>query len=406
MKLKDIFKRKKEQRGLQYITNYSDGLLFGQHVNNGSAMALSSVYRAVELISDNIAILPLKLKNIEKEHIAEVEEHNLINIFNNRTHNVMSNFTLIKMLIQSVLLNGNGFAYIHRDNKGNVINIEYINSNDIVINYDRFTQKLTYTITTIRQKVEPINIIHLVKNTYDGVNGKSVISFAHRSINNANNAENQSINFYQSGCNLAGVLTVQGQLSDQQKDQIRSSWNQAYSANGAGLAVIQGNMTYQPIQINAKDSQLLESRQYNVNDIARFFGVNPILLGENNGVSLGSMEQIQQQFISYTLQPYITMIEEEFNRKLLKPSEYNLKIELDTTALIKTDKTATASYYSTLLDKGVLCVNEVRKELGYNKIDGGDVHLIAYTDVAQNTINKNDNTEIADENNTNNNDNN
>lgn len=406
MKLKDIFKRKKEQRGLQYISNYSDGLLFGQRVNNNSALALSAVYRATELISDNIAILPIKLKNVDKEHIAEVEEHNLIDIFNNRTYNVMSKYNLIKLLIQSVLLNGNGFAYIHRDNKGNVINIEYINPNDIVVNYDRFTQKITYTITSIRKNIEPINIIHLVKNSFDGVSGKSVISFANRSINNANQAENQSLNFYQSGCNLSGILTVQGQLSDTQKEQIRTSWNQAYNANGSGLAVIQGNMSYAPIQINARDAQLIESRQYNVNDIARFFGVNPILLGENNGVNLSSIEQIQQQFISYTLQPYITMLEEEFNRKLLKPSEINYKIELDTTALIKTDKTATASYYSTLLDKGVLCINEVRKELGYNKINGGEKHIIPYTDVNQNSINKNDNTEIANENNTNNNDNN
>lgn len=406
MKLKDIFKRK-EQRGLQYVSNYSDGLLFGQRINNNSALALSAVYRATELISDNIAILPIKLKNVDKEHIAEVEEHNLIDIFNNRTYNVMSKYNLIKLLIQSVLLNGNGFAYIHRDNKGNVINIEYLNPNDIVVNYDRFTQKITYTITSIRKNIEPINIIHLVKNSFDGVSGKSVISFANRSINNANQAENQSLNFYQSGCNLSGILTVNGgQLNDQQKEQIRQSWNQAYNANGSGLAVLQGNMSYSPIQINARDAQLIESRQYNVNDIARFFGVNPILLGENNGVNLSSIEQIQQQFISYTLQPYITMLEEEFNRKLLKPSEFNYKIELDTTALIKTDKTATASYYSTLLDKGVMCINEVRKELGYNKIENGDVHLIAYTDVAQNTINKNDNTEIADENNTNNNDNN
>ena len=146
-------------------------------------------------------------------------------------------------------------------------------------------------------------------------------------------------------------------------------------------------MTYQPVAVSASDAQLLEARQFNVVDIARFFGINPVLLGENNGVSLGSMEQIQQQFISYTLQPYITLIEEEFNRKLLKPSEYSYKIELDTTALIKSDKTATASYYSTLLDKGVLCINEVRKELGYNQIDGGDNHLIAYTDVTQNSIN-------------------
>lgn len=386
MKILDIFK-KKEKRGLQYVSNYSDGLLFGQMVNNNGAMALSAVYRAVELISDNIAILPIKLKNIEKEHIAEVETHNLLDIWQNRNGNYISKFNLIKMLVQSVLLHGNGYAFIQRDKDGNVEDIIYLENGDVAVNYNKHSKRLTYTITSLRKKVEPCNIIHLVKNSYNGIEGKSVISFANRSINNANQAENQSLNFYQSGCNLSGILTVQGQLNDQQKEQIRNSWNQAYNGNGQGLAVLQGNMSYQPISVNAHDAQLLEARQYNVNDIARFFGINPVLLGENNGVSLGSMEQIQQQFISYTLQPYITLIEEEFNRKLLKPSEFNLKIELDTTALIKSDKTATASYYSTLLDKGVMCINEVRKELGYNKIDGGDTHLIPYTDVAQNTIN-------------------
>lgn len=386
MKILDIFK-KKEKRGLQYVSNYSDGLLFGQMVNNNGALALSAVYRAVELISDNIAILPIKLKNIEKEHIAEVETHNLLDIWQNRNGNYISKFNLIKLLVQSVLLHGNGYAYIERDKDGNVVDITYLENGDVAVNYNKHSKRLTYTVTSLRKKVEPCNIIHLLKNSYNGIEGKSVISFANRSINNANQAENQSLNFYQSGCNLSGILTVQGQLNDQQKEQIRNSWNQAYNGNGQGLAVLQGNMNYQPISVNAHDAQLLEARQYNVNDIARFFGVNPILLGENNGVSLGSMEQIQQQFISYTLQPYITLIEEEFNRKLLKPSEFNLKIELDTTALIKSDKTATASYYSTLLDKGVMCINEVRKELGYNKIDGGDTHLIAYTDIAQNTIN-------------------
>lgn len=386
MKILDIFK-KKEKRGLQFVSNYSDGLLFGQMVNNNGALALSAVYRAVQLISDNIAILPIIIKNIEKEHIADVESHNLLDIWQNRNGNYISKFNLIKMLVQSVLLHGNGYAFIQRDKDGNVEDIIYLENGDVAVNYNKHSKRLTYTVTSLRKKVEPCNIIHLLKNSYNGIEGKSVISFANRSINNANQAENQSLNFYQSGMNLSGILTVQGQLSDTQKQEIRQSWNQAYNANGSGLAVLQGNMSYSPIQINARDAQLLEARQYNVNDIARFFGINPVLLGENNGVSLGSMEQIQQQFISYTLQPYITLIEEEFNRKLLKPSEYSYKIELDTTALIKTDKTATASYYSTLLDKGVLCINEVRKELGYNKIDGGDTHLIAYTDVAQNTIN-------------------
>lgn len=387
MKFTDIFKRKKEERGLQYVSAYSDGLLFSNNNSqSNSAMAISAVYRATELISDNIAILPIKIKDIDKEHIAEVTEHSLLSIFKNKSGNVMSKYTLIKMLIQSTILYGNGFAYIKRDKDGNVTDIQFLNSNDVVVNYDKYNNKLYYTCTLLKKRIEPINMIHLVKNSYDGVNGKSIISYASRAIQNAHNTENQALSFYNSGCNLAGVLTVQGQLSDMQKEQIRNSWNQAYSSNGAGLAVLQGNMTYQPIQVSASDAQLIESRQYNVNDIARFFGINPLLLGEN-GVSLANMEQIQQQFITYTLQPYITMLEEELNRKLLKPSEFTLHIELDATALIKTDKTATASYYSTLLDKGVLCVNEVRNELGYNKIDGGDTHLIAYTDISQNTLN-------------------
>jgi HK97 family phage portal protein len=189
---------------------------------------------------------------------------------------------------------------------------------------------------------------------------------------------------------LAGVLKVQGQLSAQQRQDIRNSWNQAYTGGGNGLAVLQGNMDYQPIQLSAADSQMLESRAFNVADISRFFGISPVLLGDLSHSGYNTIEATQNQFLLHTLQPYIVMIEQEFSRKLLKPSESNLSINLDETALLKTDKTALASYYGTLLDKGILCINEVRKELGYSNIEGGDKHLIAYTDITQNTINKSD----------------
>ena len=185
------------------------------------------------------------------------------------------------------------------------------------------------------------------------------------------------------------MLTVQGQLTQKQKEDIRSSWNQAYNNGGNGLAVLQGNMSYQPIQLSASDAQMLESRQYNVQDIARFFGISPVLLGDLSHSSYSTIEATQNQFLLHTLQPYISMIESEFNRKLLKPSESNLHINLDETALLKTDKTALASYYTQLLNSGVLCVNEVRKELGYSEIEGGDKHIIPYSKVNDNTINNN-----------------
>jgi HK97 family phage portal protein len=145
-------------------------------------------------------------------------------------------------------------------------------------------------------------------------------------------------------------------------------------------------MSYQPIQLNATDSQMLESRQFNVQDIARFFGISPVLLGDLSHNSYSTIEAVQEQFLLQTLQPYITMIEEEFTKKLFKENESDLEINLDETVILRTNKTAQASYYSTLLDKGILSINEVRKELGYSEIEGGDAHTIAYTDINQNKI--------------------
>jgi HK97 family phage portal protein len=299
----------------------------------------------------------------------------------------------MKLLIQSVILKGNGFAYIYRAKDGTVTNIRYVESKDVTINYNKNRDELYYNIPHISNKrIEPINVIHLIKNSYDGINGISVLSYAARSLGISNNTENSANSFFTNGCNLSGVLTVQGQLTQKQKDDIRSSWNQAYSNGGNGLAVLQGNMSYQPIQLSASDSQMLESRQFNVQDIARFFGISPVLLGDLSHSSYSTIEATQNQFLLHTLQPYITMVENEFNRKLLKPSESNLSINLDETALLKTDKTAQSTYYGTLIDKGILCINEVRKELGYSAIEGGDKHIIPFTDIAQNTINNNTNT--------------
>lgn len=374
---------------------FGDSLMFGVLQNQNSAMNISAVYRAVEIISDSVAMLPIKVRQTDNGKKEEIEQHPLNYIFKD---NLISKYNLIKLLIQSVLLKGNGFAYIRRAKDGTATELQYLESGDVQIHYSKQKKELFYTCNIISaKKIEPCNMIHLVKNSYDGVNGLSVISYAARSIKLANSTENSASSFFTNGCNLSGVLTVQGQLSDKQRNDIRSSWNQAYSNGGNGLAILQGNMEYKPIQLNAADSQLLESRLFNVQDIARFFGISPVLLGDLSHTSYNSIEATQNQFLLHTLNPYIIMCEEEFTRKLLKPSESNLSIDFDETALLKTDKTALASYYGSLLDKGVLSINEVRKELGYNNIEGGDSHTIAYSKIEDNKIETNKEGDIKDE---------
>lgn len=379
---------KQEKRELQYVSNFHEALTFNGISNQYSAMNLSAVYRATEIISDSIAMIPIKVKLNNGTHKEVMDSHSLNLIFSDKAGNTITKFNLMKLLIQSVLLRGNGFAHISRAKDGTVTGIRFLESKEVTINYNKHKDELYYSVPILSNKrIEPINMIHLVKNSYDGINGLSVLSYAARSLGIANNTENSANSFFTNGCNLAGVLTVQGQLTQKQKEDIRSSWNQAYSNGGNGLAVLQGNMSYQPIQLSASDSQMLESRQFNVQDIARFFGISPVLLGDLSHSSYSTIEATQNQFLLHTLQPYIVMIEQEFTRKLLKPSESNLSINLDETYLLRTDKTALASYYTSLLNAGVLCVNEVRKELGLSEIEGGDKHMIAYTKVEDNTIN-------------------
>ena len=211
-------------------------------------MNISAVYRAVEIISDSVAMLPLQVK---KDNII-MENHRVYEVFKSKN---IDKYLFIKMLIQSVLLKGNGFAYIERDGDGSVKSLRFLESCDVSILYNKQTNELYYQAPIIGSKrIEPCNMLHFKKNSYDGITGISVLSYANRAIKNANNTENSANNFFESGCNLSGVLKVEGQLSPQQKNDIRQSWATAYSAGGNGLAVLQGNMTYQPIQISATDA--------------------------------------------------------------------------------------------------------------------------------------------------------
>ena len=395
MNLKEFFGLEKRSDGLQYVSNFSDALSFSPFIHNTTAMNLSAVYRATELISDSIAVLPIKIQRMdEKNGKNEIENHPLKLIFSDKnSNNLLSKFTMMKLLVQSVILRGNGFALIKRAEDGTVTELQFLEPQEVTINYNKLKNELYYTVPklTKTKHIEPINMIHLIKNSYDGVNGLSVLSYAARALKTANATEESAKSFFDNGMNLSGVLTVQGQLQQKQKDDIRASWAQAYANGGQGLAVLQGNMSYQPIQINAKDAQMIESRLFNIQDIARFFGISPVLLGDLSHASYNTIEAVQQEFLVHTLQPYVTMIENEFNRKLLKPSERKLQIILETNEILRTDKAAQSNYYSTMLSNGILSINEVRKELGYNPIEDGDKHIIPFTDLSQNSIEGNKN---------------
>lgn len=380
-------KPKEEKREFTYVSA-NGALTFGSLYNSASAMNISAVFAATNLIANTIAMLPLKVLINNEEGQNETTTHPVALCFDNKK-NVISKFTLLKLIVQSVILRGNAFVYIVRSG-GVVTSLRYVESGDVTINYNKQKNELYYDCSTVSNKhIMPKDMLHFVLNSYDGVNGVSLLSYAARTLKITNASENSAKNFFENGMNVNGLLKVNTPITAQQKEEIRSSWNQAYNGEGGGLAIINANMEYQQLQLSPEDSQLLASRQYNVADIARFFNINPLLLGGESGATYSSLEMLQNAFLIHTLQPYIAMIEAEMNRKLLSETETNLTIILETNELLRIDKQAQANYYKTMVDGGILSRNEIRKELGYNGFDGGDSHTVAYSDAAQNTIENN-----------------
>lgn len=373
------------------------GLLFNQY-KGGQATNLSAFFRGASLIADSVASIPIQVKKENSEGYSDLFPRNyLLDLFDNNENNI-TRFEMIKYLIWSVILNGNGYIYIYRDNTGKANGLRWLPSESVAINYNQLTNDLYYLCPLVdKKKIEPVNMIHIKLYSDDGINGRSVISYSTRAIKAGNAAENSAINYYGNGGNLNGIIRAEGTLSPQQKQDIRDSW---HSSIEGGVAVLQGNLSYTPVQMNASEAQLLETRQFTVQDIGRWLGINPVLLGDLTHNSYNTLEQAQLELLTHTLLPYISIIEQEFTRKLFVPSEkkQGFYINLDENEILRADKTKQVDYFTSLIDKGVLSINEVRKALGYQEIEGGDEHIIAYSDPAQNNIkgnteNKEDNNE-------------
>lgn len=343
-------------------------------------MLLSTVYRCVDLISDSIAVLPLKTYRIDGDGFKEeAKDHPAYYVLDMEPNEDMTRFVFFKTLMTSVLLTGNGYAYIERDGL-KVEQLVYIPSGAVQIVWITDRQgvlRKRYKVTGFAELVEPRDMIHVLNFSYDGINGISTLEHARQTLAIATSAEESAKGFYDSGGQLSGVLTVEGaRLSKEQKDQIYKTWRERTDpvmGTPNGIAVLEGNMKYQPISISPSDSQLLESRQFNVVDICRFFSVSPVKAFDLSKSSYSTVEATQLQYLTDTALAVITKIEQEINRKIFLPSELGKVVaEFDTSAILRTDKSAQATYWKELFNIGAATPNEVRRESNLGRMENGD----------------------------------
>jgi HK97 family phage portal protein len=302
----------------------------------------------------------------------------------------MTRYNFIKVIVASILLKGNAFVKINRNKiNQNPESLDFLNSDDVEIKDYKYYIK--------GKQINSANILHFLNYSNDGVNGISVLQHAKNTIELSHNSETHAAGFFKNGANVSGVLTVQGSLTKAQKADIKSSWANTFdpvTGTPNGIAVLEGNMNFEPISINPSDAQLLETRQFNVVDICRFFGVSPVKAFDLSKSSYSTVEATQLSFLTDTLSPLLENIELELERKLLLPSErlkYDIQFNVD--ALLRVDKNSLADYYSKLFNIGAITINEIRKELNLPKLDNGDKNFLQVNvQSVDNIINKTNDT--------------
>ena len=378
-------------------TFFMGGSTAGKNVNERSAMQMTAVYACVRILSEAIAGLPLHMYRYKDEGGKEkATGHTLYHLLHDEPNPEMTSFVFRETLMTHLLLWGNAYAQIIRNGKGEVIALYPLMPNRMEVNRDSNGmlyyqyQKTSDDAPTLEGSsviLSPSEVLHVPGLGFDGLVGYSPIAMAKNAIGLSMAAEEYGAKFYANGAAPSGVLEHPGVLKDPAK--VRDSWNAAFggSSNSHKVAVLEEGLKYTPISISPNEAQFLETRKFQIDEIARIFRVPPHMVGDLEKSSFSNIEQQSLEFVKYTLDPWVVRWEQSLSRALLSETEkknYFFKFNLE--GLLRGDYQSRMQGYSIGIQNGFMCPNDVRElenldlipdELGGNKymVNGNMVDL-------------------------------
>jgi len=376
---------------MRSIYDYTDpiygSLTYGNQSSfrGSKALTLSAVYRSVNLIGDAIASLAMKTYSVDADGYKKEDTTNpLYDLLTYEPNPTISRFTFFKNIISSMLLRGNAYVRIVRDKSFKVEALNLLNPDAVTI--VTLNGELKYKIAGVIGYINAADMIHVLNfPQFNSFYGVSTIQYGINSLDRSYNSENHASNWFKGGANSAGVMSFDEPLSPKQEKDLLAKMKAASDAetgNPNGLVFLGGapGAQFHTFGVSPRDSQLLESRAFNVVDIARFFSVNPILLFDNTKATYSNVESSQLDFLNTTLLPIIEKLENEFVRKLILPSQRSVsEIRFELSNILRTDMKSQATYYKELFSMGVVNANQIAKFLNLPKIEGegGDTNYIS-----------------------------
>ena len=378
--LRRIFKPKEQQEQRAMTTRDPEGwrdilgplTSSGVHVTPTTALGVPAALRAVNLLSGAVASLPLKVYRRTSDGREPAADSMAYKLLHEAPNPMQTPFTFKELIMNHLLLSGNFIAYIDWQG-GKPAALWPMDPAAVTIDQDRDTGAVTYRVSTAKgqQILRPNEVLHILGMTLDGVRGLSPITLARESLGGAIAELEHGQSFFKNGAAVGGVLEHPGHLGPEAAETLRQSWRDKYSGpNNAGkVAVLEEGMEFKPVALSNKDSQWLESRQVSVLDIARIFGVPPALLGHLEKASYSSQEAQNLEFLTHSLRPWLSRIEQAVNRAILGGDLY---AEFTTGDMVRTTLDKRYNAYRVALAAGFMTVNEVRQLENLPAVAGGD----------------------------------
>ena len=369
---------------------FMGGSTSGKRVNERSSMQMTAVYSCVRILSEAVAGLPLHFyrytDNGGKEKAAD---HPLYFLLHDEPNPEMTSFVFRETLMTHLLLWGNAYSQIIRNGRGEVIALYPLMPDRMNVERDSKGQLYyEYTVSmddapTVKGStvvLPPTEVLHIPGLGFDGLVGYSPIAMAKNAIGMAIACEEYGAKFFANGAQPSGVLEHPGTLKD--PSRVRESWQSTFggSHNANKVAVLEEGMKYTPISISPEQAQFLETRKFQINEIARIFRVPPHMVGDLEKSSFSNIEQQSLEFVKYTLDPWVSRWEQSMARSLLTPEEkkqYFVKFNVD--GLLRGDYQSRMNGYAVGRQNGWMSANDIRELENLDRIPeelGGDLYLI------------------------------
>jgi HK97 family phage portal protein len=360
----------------------------GTPVTPETALKFTAVFAAVRVIAGNLATLPLITYKRSKGGGRErAITHPLYKVLKSTPNQLKTTgLEFREMLTAHMLLWGNGYAQILRNSFGEVLELYPIHPTKVtpVMLPDEKTGRSILLYKVRRSNAEPLylpadQVLHLRGYRDNGLEGLSPIMAAEKAIKSGLSLESFGSNFFEGGAFPSGVLEYdQGAMSQTAKDNLRESWQELHGGSNRGkkIAILEMGLKWKPMGIPQSDAQFLEQRRFQVEEIARIYGVPPHMLGDLSRSTNNNIEQQSQEFVTYCLLPWMKRWEEAVVRDLLDGDDSKYYVEFLADALLRGDTLSRTTSYKTQIESGILSPNEARAAENRNPYPGGDDFLI------------------------------